>query len=82
MTRVQYYGRWRVRAVRAITYIRSLAAFIALWRRMSRHDKMWVLWAAETTPAGSKNALAAAIARRIRSAYVEVNSRPEADRQH
>jgi hypothetical protein len=51
MTRVQYYGRWRGRAVRAVVYVRSLAAFIALWRRMSWHDKVWLLWAAETTPA-------------------------------
>jgi hypothetical protein len=42
-SRMHVVGRWRGRFHRAVGTAKSLLAMIGVWRRMSRHDRMFLL---------------------------------------
>ena len=48
---------------RGYSAVRSAIVMLRLWRLMSWHDKMWILWADESITAEQRKAFAADIVR-------------------
>jgi hypothetical protein len=70
-TRVRRVGPWKGRAYRFVAAMKSAAAWARLWRRLSWRDRMWLLWAAESTPPEAEHAFAREAGRALRRAWVK-----------
>lgn len=72
------YGPLSNRLSRALAGVRAAAAAVAIWRRSTRHDRMWLLWAYEHVPPDERIAFAAAAAHALKRAWVAQMSTPAA----
>lgn len=79
MTRVVRHGKWSNRAFRAGALIKSASVMARLWRSMTWHEKMWLVFIGEKTPAEEWTEFAAKAARGLRRAWVIQMSEPAAN---
>jgi len=70
MTRIPIIGRCHGRLVRGAAAVKSAAAWARLWRRLSWDDRMWLLWADESTPPSAADSVARDAGRALRRAWI------------